>query len=218
MTPRRRRALNGVLLAVLLVVAVAAIFHRPLLRLAAEVLVVNDPPQHADAIVVVAGGTPSREAVAADLFREGWAPRVVVSRPYMPPEVRELNTLGVRPLDLQAEARVTLEKYGVPADRIVSLGVTVMTTEPELAVVHDWARAAGDRRVILVTSSAHTRRVQVIWSRESRQSHIEGLVVAAPSSEFAIDDWWHRRRAAEALLHEYLGLLAIYLGISPLLH
>ena len=216
--PGRRRLTNGVLLAALLAVAVLATFHRPLLRLAGTVLVVNDPPRHADAIVVVAGGTPSREAVAAALFREGWAPRVVVSRPYMPPEMRELNALGVRSLDLQGEARLTLEKYGVPADRIVSLGVTVMTTEPELAVVHDWARAAGDRRVILVTSPAHTRRVQVIWARASRQSHIEGLVVAAPSSEFSVDDWWRRRRAAEALLHEYLGLLAIYLGISPLMH
>jgi len=216
--PRRRRLLRGVLVAALLVVVSAAIFHRPLLRFAGAVLVVNDPPQHADAIVVVAGGTPSREAVAADLFRQGWAPRVVVSRPYMAPEMRELNTLGVRALDLQGEARLTLEKYGVPSDRIVSLAVTVMTTEPELAVVHAWARAAGDRRLIFVTSSAHTRRVQLIWSRESRRSHIEGIIVAAPSSDFAVDNWWHRRRAAEALLHEYLGLLAIYLGISPLMH
>jgi uncharacterized SAM-binding protein YcdF (DUF218 family) len=139
----RRRLLNGVLLAALLVAVFAAVFHRPLLKLAGAALVVNDPPQHADAIVVVAGGTPSREAVAAALIREGWAPRVVVSRPYMTPEMRELNTLGVRPLDLQGEARLTLEKYGVRPDRIVALGVTVMTTEPELAVVHEWARAAG---------------------------------------------------------------------------
>ena len=215
--PRRRRIVRGTLLGVFALLLLVAIFHRPLLRLVGAALVVEDPLQHADAIVVVAGGTPSREAVAATLFREGWAPRVVISRPFTTPEGRELNALGVRPLDLQGEARLVLEKYGVAPQRILSLGVSVTTTEPELAVVHDIARADGYRRVILVTSPPHTRRVKVIWSRESARSHIEGLVVAAPNSEFTVDGWWRRRRAAEALLHEYLGLLAIYLGISPLL-
>ena len=155
--------------------------------------------------------------MAATLFREGWAPRVIISRPFTTQQVRELNALGVRPLDLEGEARLTLEKYGVPPDRITSLAVPVTTTEPELRLVHQAARADGYRRVILVTSPPHTRRVQLIWSRESRGSHIEGLVAAAPNDDFAVDGWWRRRRAAEAVLHEYLGLLAIYLGISPLM-
>lgn len=213
----RRRALGAALLGVCILTLLAAVSHRPLLRLIGTTLVVEDPLEHADAIVVLAGGTPSREAAAAALFREGWAPRVIVSRPFMTPELHALNALGVRPLDLQGEARTVLERYGVPPDRILSLEVAVKTTEPELAVVHDVARAGRYRRVILVTSPPHTRRVKLIWSRESGKSHIEGLVVAAPTSEFAVDDWWRRRRAAEALLHEYLGLLAIYLGISPLL-
>jgi uncharacterized SAM-binding protein YcdF (DUF218 family) len=215
--PRGRRVVGGALLGLCVLLLLIAACHRPLLRLVGAALVVEDPLRHADAIVVVAGGTPSREAMAAALFREGWAPRVVISRPFITPEGRELNTLGVRSLDLQGEARLALEKYGVPPDRIVSLGVSVRTTEPELAVVHGVARAEGYRRVILVSSPPHARRVKLIWSRESGTSRIEGLVVAAPSSEFAVDGWWRRRRAAEALLHEYLGLLAIYLGISPLM-
>jgi uncharacterized SAM-binding protein YcdF (DUF218 family) len=213
---RERRFLAGALLGLCALTLLAAC-HRPLLRLVGAALVVEDPPQHADAIVVVAGGTPSREAVAATLFRQGWAPRVIISRAVTTPAVRELIALGVRPLDLQGESRLALEKYGVAPDRIVSLGVPVTTTEPELAVVRDVARAERYRRVILVTSPPHARRVRLIWSREGTADHIEGLVVAAPNIEFAVDGWWRRRRAAEALLHEYLGLLAIYLGISSLM-
>jgi hypothetical protein len=29
-----------------------------------------------------------------------------------------------------------------------------------------------------------------------------------------VDGWWRHRRMAEGVLHEYLGLLAIYLGVS----
>jgi uncharacterized SAM-binding protein YcdF (DUF218 family) len=213
---RERRFLTGALLGLCALVFLVAC-HRPLLRLVGAALVVEDPPQHADAIVVVAGGTPSREAIAAALFGQGWAPRVIISRAFTTPAVRELVALGVRPLDLQGEARLVLEKYGVPPDRIVSLGVSVTTTEPELAVVRDVARAEGYRRVILVTSPPHARRVKLIWSREGAADHIEGIVAAAPNVEFAVDDWWRRRRAAEALLHEYLGLLAIYLGVSSLM-
>lgn len=213
---RARRFLTAALLGLCALIVLAAC-HQPLLRLVGAALVVEDPPQHADAIVVVAGGTPSREAVAATLFRQGWAPRVIISRAVTGPAVRELIALGVRPLDLQGESRLALEKYGVPPDRIVSLGVLVTTTEPELAVVREVARAERYRRVILVTSPPHARRVKLIWSREGGAGHVEGLVATAPNVEFAVDGWWRRRRAAEALLHEYLGLLAIYLGISSLM-
>ncbi|PYO37503.1 MAG: hypothetical protein DMD86_02755, partial [Candidatus Rokuibacteriota bacterium] len=60
-------------------------------------------------------------------------------------------------------------------------------------------------------------RVKVIWSRQDREDHIEGLVVPAPNDDFSVDGWWRRRRAAEAVLHEYLGILVIYLGISELM-
>jgi hypothetical protein len=56
--------------------------------------------------------------------------------------------------------------------------------------------------------------VRLIWAREAR-GHIEGLVVGARrGEEFAVDGWWRHRRMAEGVLHEYLGLLAIYLGVS----
>jgi hypothetical protein len=38
-----------------------------------------------------------------------------------------------------------------------------------------------------------------------------------PASFPAEDGWWRRRRCSEAVLHEYLGLLALYLHISSLM-
>jgi uncharacterized SAM-binding protein YcdF (DUF218 family) len=173
--------------------------------------------ERADAIVVVAGGTPSREAVAADLYRKRWAPRVVISRPFLSSNLRQLQALGVRSLDEQGEARLALEKLGVPGDRIIAVAEPARTTEPELDLVHKLARDKGYRRVILVTSAQHTRRVKTIWARASRKSGIAGLVVPVPDSNFDVEHWWRSRRAAETVLHEYLGLTAIYLGISQLL-
>ena len=91
---RRRRFVGSVLIALCGLTLLVALSHRPLLRLVGAALVVEDHLERADAIVVVAGGTPSREAMAATLFREGWAPRVIISRPFTTQQVRELNALG----------------------------------------------------------------------------------------------------------------------------
>ena len=211
MTSRATRLLAAAALAV---VALALFAHAPALRMIGHALVVEDPLAKADAIVVVAGGIPTREEAAAALYRDGLAPSVLLSNQFTPERVRALIALGARHLDYQGESRVVLEKRGVPAQAIVALPTPVKTTEAELKVVGEAARARGWRRVILVTSPQHSRRVRLVWSREA-PPEIEALVRPVQEDEFLGDDWWRKRRQAEAVLHEYLGLAAIYLGISP---
>lgn len=212
MTARAR----GLVVAALVLVALAVVAHGPALRLIGRALVVEDPVTKADAIVVVAGGTPSREETAATLFREGLAPDVVLSNPFTPDRVRHLIAMGARRLDYQGEARVVLEHRGVPAKAIVALPQPVKTTEAELKAVGELARSRGWRRVILVTSPQHSRRVKLVWWRQAPPD-IQSIVRIAQDDDFLDGDWWRKRREAEAVLHEYLGLAAIYLGISHLL-
>jgi len=207
---------RGLVVAALVLVVLAVVAHGPALRLIGRALVVEDPVAKADAIVVVAGGTPSREDAAAALFREGLAPDVVLSNPLTPDRVRQLITMGARRLDYQGESRLVLEQRGVPAQAIVALPQPVKTTEAELKVVGELARSRGWRRVILVTSPQHSRRVKLVWSRQA-PTDIQSIVRVAQDDDSLDGDWWRQRRAAEAVLHEYLGLAAIYLGISPLL-
>jgi len=210
---RRLLPLGLALLATALILALA-VWHGPLLYSIGAWLRVEDRLAHADAIVVLAGGTPRREATAAALWREGWSPRVVISRPFERADLRELVDLGIRRFDMQGESRKALEIYGVPPDQIIALPDISPTTEPELALVRDAARARGYRRLILVTSPEHTRRVKVIWSRQAPAGP-EAIVVPA-REPFPFEDWWRSRRAAETVLHEYLGHLVIALGISHL--
>jgi uncharacterized SAM-binding protein YcdF (DUF218 family) len=211
----RRRGLLRIGLGLLALGLVVAVFHAPILTAAARWLRVEDRLAHGDAIVVLAGGAPWREAKAATLYQEGWAPRVIISRPAPRADLEELVKMGIRRADLQGESQQVLEKYGVPAARIVAISEPARTTEPELRLVATAAKASGYRRLILVTSPEHTRRVKLIWSRQAPRD-IEGIVVPAREN-FPFDEWWRRRRAAEAVLHEYLGLVAVSLGVSNLL-
>lgn len=195
-------------------VGLGVLTHRPLLRAAGHALLVDDPRERTEAIVVVAGSTPGREETAAALFREGWAPRVLVSRQHVPDRVQRLIAMGIRRLDLQGESVAALEKYGVPRGAIVTLDQPVEITEAELRAVAAAARERGWRRLTLVTTWSHSRRVQVIWGRET-DGTIEARLATVPDQCSADGDpWWRHRRCSEAVLHEYLGLLALYLRIS----
>jgi uncharacterized SAM-binding protein YcdF (DUF218 family) len=209
----RRRPALVVALVLAALAGLGLLAHRPLLRAVAGALVVEDPPQAVDAIVVVAGSSPSREEVAAALFREGWAPRVLVSRQAVPPRVQRLIDLGIRPRDFQGESVLALEKLGVPRDAIVTLDRPVEITEAELRLVAAAARERGWRRLTLVTTRFHSRRVRLIWERETGGA-IEGRLATVSDECAAGEAWWRRRRCSEAVLHEYLGLLALYLRIS----
>ena len=187
-----------------------------MLRLIGQALVVEDTLAPADAIVVVAGDIPSSETMAAGVYVRGLAPLVVLSNDFTPDRVRELIALGARRLDYQGESRLVLQAHGVPPDAIMALAAPVKSTEAELRLVAGAARARGWRRIILVTSPHHSRRVKLVWTRESPRS-IEGLIALAKEDDFAGDGWWRKRRQTEAVLHEYLGLAVIYLGVSKYL-
>jgi uncharacterized SAM-binding protein YcdF (DUF218 family) len=221
----RTRRVAIVVLAVLAVMLLVWAIHGPVLRGLASTLTIEDPLTEADAIVVVGGGAPFRELVAgldgyslrqvaaADLYRQGWAPRVVLSRPTNPAGVEALVALGVRSLDLQAESRAAVLRYGVPATAVVTLEDPVSITEEELGVLQREARARKWRRLILVTSPEHTRRVKTIWYRRGN-GDMEVIVRPSPYSSGPADGWWRDRRLTERVLHEYLGLAAVYLGVS----
>jgi uncharacterized SAM-binding protein YcdF (DUF218 family) len=214
---RRRRGLLVIVAALLALALVAVLAHRPLLRSAGSWLLVEDRLEPADAIVVLAGGVPYREASAAGLHRRGLAPRVLVSRAHTPDHVQTLIELGIRPHDYLEESRRALLAYGVPAERILVVDEPSRITETELRAVGRFVVAKGYRRVILLTSPEHTRRVRLVWSREGAPS-VQALVAGAADRPFPVDDWWRRRRVAETVLHEYLGLLVLVLGVSSYTH
>ena len=68
---RVRRLLPGIAILVAGLVLAVGVWHAPLLRAVGTWLRVEDRLERADAIVVLAGGTPRREATAAALWEGG---------------------------------------------------------------------------------------------------------------------------------------------------
>src|SRR5437879_1996526 len=164
------RAALGVAVVLTALVAVALLG-------AGHLLVVADPlPPRADAIVILAGSVPDRTLEAADLYRAGLAPRVVVTRERLPRGQAALRARGVR-LPESDELTVTaLRELGVPPGAIVVLHRRGVSTESEARTIARWACARRLRRLIVVTSRAHSRRARLIL----RQALGAGIAARAP--------------------------------------
>src|SRR5690348_4890134 len=129
------------------------------LALGGRLLVVADPlPVRADAIVMLAGSIPDRVLETAELYRSGVAPRVVVTRERSRPGDAALRARGVRLPEPDEMSITALERLGVPADAIVRLRRRTHSTESEAATIARWACTTRIRRLVVVTSRAHTRR------------------------------------------------------------
>jgi uncharacterized SAM-binding protein YcdF (DUF218 family) len=110
-----------------------------------QVLTVDSGPVTADAMVVLGGGSMERSVRAAELFKAGEAPRIIVSG------------MG----DDLANERV-LEKNGVPksAIQLESRSHTTFENANNSILL---LRQTGVRRVIIVTSWYHSRRAMATF-------------------------------------------------------
>ena len=172
-----------------------------------------NPLQRADAIVVLAGSRVDRWLEAVDLFKEGWAPRVVLSPgPVSGLEVK-LRGEGLklpREGDLARDAVLSL---GVPADAVSVMPGGVDNTAAEAAALRR-VLPPGTRCVIVVTSPYHLRRAGYAFRREFAGTGTEIVMHGSRYSEARPARWWSRRDDIRYLMNEMPKFLAYVAGLS----
>jgi len=186
------------LLFVLFCLFVLYLVRYPILRFAGNFWVVSDPPEHADAIVVLSDDNydADRAARAAELYKAGWAPRIVASGRYLRPYA------GIAEL-----MERDLTDRGVPKSAVVRLAHRATDTREEAAALAPFLAQHGWKKILLVTSTYHTRRSRFIFER-SLPAGFDLRVIAAHDVEYDPDSWWRTRQGLKIFLHESLGMAA----------
>jgi uncharacterized SAM-binding protein YcdF (DUF218 family) len=198
--PRSRRLLPGVLLLAGLLL-IALVLHAQILGGLGAYLVQAGPPQKADAALVLAGDEWGyRILTAAQLARDGFVPKVLVSGPD--------GNYGLHECDLAIPFAV---KHGYPESYFVHVEHSARSTVAEAKAVLPVIRQMGLKRIIVVTSNFHTRRAGRIFRRLAPDLTI--MVVAAPDNYFTADGWWHDREGQKTFLVEWEKTLANWVGL-----
>ena len=170
-----------------------------------EALVNNQPPQKADAIIVLAGdAVGNRILKGVELVRQSFAPVIYVSGPE--------GYYGHSEDQLAIEFAV---KRGHPSQWFVGVPNHAESTLDEARIMLPILRAKGVRRVLLVTSNFHTARAARIFRRVAQGDApaIEIVSVAAQDASFAPQGWWNNRRGQKVFFYEASKTFADYAGL-----
>ena len=175
----------------------------PIMTGLADLLVINDPLQPADIVFVLNGDVTTRPFRAAELYQQGLADHIVIARAEDTPP----SEMGLYPNSTDVAVRI-LDELGVPDQDITVIqtdgGVT--STRDETRVLREYLEQHELRRVIVVTSAFHTRRVKWIVDKELSKSEVDIRLTAVPDTKFDETNWWQSERGLITFTNEYIKL------------
>lgn len=199
---------RGALIAAPLLLIIALLVPR-----AGAWLVVSDPLDKADAIIVLGGTMYERQLEAVDLLHEGWAPRIYLFRELADWGELELIRRGVpytRAIDVQVDAMI---KLGVAREAIEIFDQANSTAEESLHV-HALVSREKFSRVIIVTSKQHTRRARLVMRRRLDPIGVQVIVRPTRYDRANVDRWWANRSTLRFTLFETQRLIGYWIGLA----
>ena len=197
-------------LPLLMAVALAALaiaatrFREPILRAAGWALVINEPVESADIIVVSLDSAGAGALEAADLVKSGVSKRVAVFMDAPNEEGQEFIRRGIAYEDGEATQISQLRSLGVTD--IVQIS-PVEGTEDEVRALPAWCDEHNLRSIVFVAHSDHTRRLRRLLDRVMRGHSTRVAVKPARYTNFDPDRWWQTRTGVRTELVEIQKLL-----------
>jgi len=184
-----------------MVAAVLILSHALWLAALGAFLVRGEQPCPVEMVVVLAGDLYGHRILkGAELVRQGFAPRVLVSGP--------AGHYGFYESELAIAFAI---RHGFPPDYFIALPNFSNSTQEEAVDVLDELRRRNVRRFLIVTSDFHTRRAGSIYRAQA--SGMQFRMVAAPDEYFRADTWWRSRQGRKACVLEWLKTVSEWIGI-----
>jgi uncharacterized SAM-binding protein YcdF (DUF218 family) len=153
-----------------------------------DLLTIDQSPEKADAIVVLAGDSDgSRVERAAQLFHEGYSDKLIISGGSIYRDVTWASLIRKRALEL-----------GIPADNIILQERSVTTWEDayySTEILHSMKAT----KVLVVTSSWHSRRSIACFNRADANI----LWISTPCTAHG-KQWWRDPNTTRAVISELL--------------
>ena len=193
-----KRALVGILLVfAIAVVAFAYGFSRAGYWLQAPA----QAPVHADAIVVLGGNDGDRALRALGLFKEGYAPKIVLTG-------LERGRASP-PANLTWRAEYLIAR-GVPKSA-VRFEIYSENSYEEAQNILELMKKQGWRTVIAVSDPPHMRRLAWTWHRVFKGSGLSYALVASSAQWWMPGEWWLDEHSGAFVISEYIKI-AYYLA------
>lgn len=175
----------------------------------------EDPLEKADAIFVFAGTRFERPLEAVALYESGYAPRILVTRAEM--ERQALSVVerrGIRVASNVDEVRTLLVGMGVPQAAVIAPARIHDNTAEEAETLREVALQQHWKRVIVVSSKYHLRRVALACGRALSGTDVRVIARGSRYDPSTPDRWWRRRADMRWLASETPKLFFYAIGVG----
>jgi uncharacterized SAM-binding protein YcdF (DUF218 family) len=153
-------------------------------------------PKRADAIVVLGGDDGDRALRALALYREGYAPTIVLTG---------LERGSAAPPVTMTWRAEFLTARGVPKSAL-RFEVESRNSYTEATNVLALMKKQGWRTVIVVSDPPHMRRLAWTWERVFKGSGLNYVLVPSAAPWWFPGSWWHDEQAGSFVIMEYIKL------------
>ncbi len=180
------------------------LLRRPLMQGIGHWLIKEDTLQQVEATFVLSGAAEERCTLAADLYRRGFTPLIIPTGEGINPT---LEAVGMSIMDAEV-GRQALLRMGVDSSaiRVLKRGTSTFEESEEIL---GYSRREEFRRVMIISSKFHTRRIQGVFKDKYHQEGIEVVIRGADPlpDTYAVDQWWQSESGLIFVNNEYMKLL-----------
>lgn len=205
------RVLRLVLFGMILVYILLTAFHVQILTAIGRNLVVEHEISESDLLVCLSGGNIERGLATAEIYQNGFAPRIFVAPEEPPNGLDVVKSKGIRypsTIDLLV---MLLQELGVPRSAILIGDRPSGSTRGEADMIRELVEKEKYRSIILVTSPTHTRRAHLTFRKIFEEKDVRIQVVPTRYSKFSAEEWWKNRKHLQEVILEYQKLAYYYL-------
>jgi uncharacterized SAM-binding protein YcdF (DUF218 family) len=154
-------------------------------------------PRHADVILALGGDNGDRVALAVKLYKEGMAPRIMLTG-------LENSYKESRPDYLNWRVQF-LYAHGVPKEAVILESAAGNSWEEAVNTLnllkqHEW------KTVLVVSDPPHMRRLNWAWGKVFGESGREYILVSTTPAWWEAAHWWRHEQAGPFVLMEYTKL------------
>ncbi|MTV48360.1 YdcF family protein [Heliobacillus mobilis] len=173
-----------------------------LLSFAGDFLVVAEEPKIADAIIVLSGDDGGRTERAVELYRQGYAPYLILSggRIYQETTMAELMMQHALKLGVPKEAIVLENKSSSTYQNAVH--------SKEIMEKYKFKSA------IVVSSNYHMRRTRVVFEQVFQGTGNVFAYVPSADQDYNPARWWEKNRSIMVTITEYIKLIGYVLRMA----
>ena len=181
------------------VIAVSISQYRSIFTAYAKFFTVNNATPGADVIVVLSGGKDTRIPHALKLFKEGYAPEILLTDE----KKRNIRFAHLFPTnEMIAQAMIEELEMSVPVSTIRSQKGDATSTFDEAYDLLKLSEKKRYRHLILVTDAFHTRRAYHAFQTVFEDTEIKIEMSASSNEIFNVNNWWTSDQGISAYVLE----------------